>query len=132
MKKENRYQSARVLFWKLPGNSKNDVMQKPNLSMLIGTGESILIVILNGGLKEGRRMMIERSKPIQKFLDDFARKQFGATTEEAQAKAVCLFCGKKITGFKDGISAREYEITGQCQECQDEMEEWGDEDDGEM
>lgn len=32
-----------------------------------------------------------------------------------------LGCGKKVTGFRDELSAREYKISGLCQKCQDEM-----------
>lgn len=30
-------------------------------------------------------------------------------------------CGKPINTFKDGISYREYQISGLCQECQDNI-----------
>lgn len=30
-------------------------------------------------------------------------------------------CGKAITGFRDALSVRDYEITGLCQECQDRV-----------
>lgn len=32
-------------------------------------------------------------------------------------------CGKKVTGFRDEVSAREYKITSICQECQDRLYE---------
>lgn len=37
---------------------------------------------------------------------------------------VCPFCGKEIVPeneFKDGLSLREYEISGLCQSCQDDF-----------
>lgn len=34
-------------------------------------------------------------------------------------KYVCRACHKPVTGFKDRESAREYKITGLCQNCQD-------------
>jgi len=30
-------------------------------------------------------------------------------------------CGEKITGFKDELSKKEYEISRLCQKCQDEF-----------
>ena len=35
----------------------------------------------------------------------------------------CPFCHKKIVAgsFRDALSAKEYEISGLCQSCQDEM-----------
>ena len=32
-----------------------------------------------------------------------------------------LGCGKSVTGFRDELSAREYKISGLCQNCQDEV-----------
>lgn len=34
-------------------------------------------------------------------------------------EGVCTTCGKKIEGFKNEISHKEYQISGMCQECQD-------------
>ena len=39
----------------------------------------------------------------------------------------CPGCGGPITGFRDSLSKREFEITGMCQKCQDEMDALGDE-----
>ena len=33
----------------------------------------------------------------------------------------CTHCSKKVEGFKDSESAREFKISGWCQECQDIM-----------
>lgn len=33
----------------------------------------------------------------------------------------CPLCGKKITIFKDNLSRKEFEISGMCQRCQDEV-----------
>lgn len=40
----------------------------------------------------------------------------------------CRTCGRKITGFRDEISKKEYEISHMCQECQDMV--FGGENDG--
>jgi hypothetical protein len=39
----------------------------------------------------------------------------------------CVTCGKQVTGFRDELSRKEYEISGMCQECQDGIEETWDE-----
>lgn len=70
----------------------------------------------------GEMKKIKRSKQLQNFLDNFAKKAFGKTTGEAQKENVCVFCGKGIKGFRDYISEKEYRISGSCQSCQDEME----------
>lgn len=64
-------------------------------------------------------MPVQRAAPLQQMLDDLARSMFGRTAGEAISTATCMACGKPVTGFKNEISAREYEISGLCQECQD-------------
>lgn len=51
-------------------------------------------------------------KPIERLNPDH---------EQNIKDKVCTFCGKKITGFKDELSAKEHKITGFCQECQDKV-----------
>jgi len=36
------------------------------------------------------------------------------------AQGKCVVCGGDASTFKDDISAKEYTISGLCQECQDE------------
>ena len=36
-------------------------------------------------------------------------------------KYACTSCGKEVEGFKDRLSAREFEISGLCQDCQDKV-----------
>ena len=33
----------------------------------------------------------------------------------------CPICKKEITEFKDELSRKEYEISGMCQQCQDDI-----------
>jgi len=65
---------------------------------------------------------VERSKEIQSFLDNFAKKAFGRSPTEAKEKGVCVTCGNKIKmeDFKDQLSIKEYGISGLCQKCQDD------------
>jgi ribosome-binding protein aMBF1 (putative translation factor) len=36
-------------------------------------------------------------------------------------KYYCSLCGKEVRGFNDRFSAKEYKITGACQQCQNEI-----------
>ena len=40
---------------------------------------------------------------------------------------LCATCGGEVGEFKDIISQKEFDITGMCQECQDELEAEGEE-----
>ena len=42
------------------------------------------------------------------------------TRSTAMAQGKCVVCGGDAIEFKDDISAKEYTISGLCQECQDE------------
>ncbi len=42
-------------------------------------------------------------------------------TLNAMKKGICPTCGKKITGFRDSRSRKEFDITGVCQACQDRI-----------
>lgn len=56
---------------------------------------------------------MSKSKEMNKLLENV----FGRTT--AMENGVCPLCQKKITGFRDSLSEKEYTISGMCQECQD-------------
>lgn len=45
---------------------------------------------------------------------------FPGTIEKIENK-LCPICGKKIERFRDQKSIKEYEISGMCQKCQDEI-----------
>lgn len=47
---------------------------------------------------------------------------FGKEVEEVESGR-CPFCHEeiKMSDFRDGISRREYEISGLCQKCQDKV-----------
>lgn len=42
-------------------------------------------------------------------------------TKAAIAAHQCPMCRNLIEGFRDALSEREYEISGLCQNCQDEI-----------
>jgi hypothetical protein len=55
------------------------------------------------------------------FLDKISSGAFGVPRTEAIEKGICVICKDTITGFRDDLSAKEYEISGLCQGCQDEV-----------
>jgi hypothetical protein len=62
-------------------------------------------------------------KPTDKSpqVEDFLEKNFGRTTAIEGNKCLDppIGCGKPITGFRNELSAKEYRISGLCQDCQD-------------
>ena len=42
-------------------------------------------------------------------------------TKQAIAESKCPLCLKSIKAFRDVLSQREYEISGLCQDCQDDI-----------
>ena len=38
---------------------------------------------------------------------------------DALKRGICPTCGKKVTGFRDSLSLKDYKISGVCQNCQD-------------
>jgi hypothetical protein len=45
---------------------------------------------------------------------------FGQQVKDVENK-VCPVCKQKIGEFRDSLSRKEYEISGLCQKCQDEV-----------
>ena len=64
---------------------------------------------------------MERHPTLQKFVDDFTKKIFGKSNTDAINEKACVTCHKKVTGFKDKLSEKEYTISGMCQACQDSV-----------
>jgi len=64
---------------------------------------------------------MERIPELQTFVDKLSKKAFGESNTECEKKKICVICHKQITGFRDETSKREYEISGMCQRCQDEI-----------
>jgi len=66
---------------------------------------------------------MERSPKITKFLDKLTEGGFGKKQSEAKQENICTTCGKPIypKDFRNLVSIREYDITGNCQKCQDDF-----------
>ena len=63
----------------------------------------------------------QKHPAIASFLDNISGRS-GAITSNVCVRPP-IGCGKPISKFKDELSAREYTISGLCQECQDKI--WG-------
>ena len=59
----------------------------------------------------------DKSPEIEKLFTDI----FGSDRTSFIEMDRCTVCGQTVIGFKDDLSAREYTISGFCQECQDEV-----------
>lgn len=58
---------------------------------------------------------------ITRAINVLAKNLFNRETTTAIAADVCVACGKVATEFKDERSRREFEISGLCQVCQDNV-----------
>ncbi len=65
----------------------------------------------------------QKKSGMQQGATVLAMDLFGMTKEDAIQKKICVKCKKKVGLFDDQASAREYQITGFCQKCQDELYE---------
>ena len=58
-------------------------------------------------------------------VNNFLKSRFGVDREQAILDEVCveapIGCGKPVTNFRTEADANEYEISGLCQSCQDEL-----------
>jgi len=59
----------------------------------------------------------DKSPAIESFLEEMAGRSSAVT--EGLCVRPPFGCGKPITPFRDEKSAREYQISGLCQTCQD-------------
>jgi len=66
-------------------------------------------------------MTVKKSARLQEATENMAKGIFGMSQSEARKKRICISCKKKIKQFRDGLSEREYLLSGLCQECQDEI-----------
>ena len=65
--------------------------------------------------------MIKPNTNLQGFLDTMSMDYFGIAHSKAIQAQVCVKCGCEAKEFKDALSAREYQISGLCQQCQDQI-----------
>ena len=59
---------------------------------------------------------------LQEFRDELSKSAHGMTRDEAHAKGVCVDCKLPIHGrLKNEVDAREYQISGVCGPCWEQM-----------
>jgi hypothetical protein len=56
---------------------------------------------------------------MNEFKETVALAMFGRSRRDSMKTGKCVSCGKSAVTFADELSAREYAISGLCQECQD-------------
>ena len=58
-------------------------------------------------------------------VNNFLKNRFGVDREQAILDEVCVAapigCGKPVVNFRTEADANEYEISGLCQSCQDDL-----------
>lgn len=59
----------------------------------------------------------KKALEIENLIDSF--NPSGRKRVKSIQSDICSWCGKPATEFRDGLSRKEYTISGFCQECQD-------------
>lgn len=62
-------------------------------------------------------MPTEKSKEI----DDLLTSITGISRQSVAVAQICTMCKKDASHFRDELSRKEYNISGLCQQCQDEV-----------
>jgi hypothetical protein len=59
------------------------------------------------------------------YVNNYLKQRFGIDREQAILDEVCvpapIGCGKPVDYFRTDADAKEYEISGLCQSCQDNL-----------
>jgi hypothetical protein len=63
----------------------------------------------------------DKSASVSGALDSVSEELFGTSRTEAITKDTCLFCKGDASEFRNDLSRREFNISGICQVCQDEV-----------
>ena len=63
------------------------------------------------------------AKPTKKApeIDDLLKQVFNIDRRLSIESNICAFCKKEAAKFRDKLSKAEFEISGMCQACQDEI-----------
>ena len=65
--------------------------------------------------------IITMMNDLDTFKEDMAIKLFGRSKVLAVAGNQCVKCGEGAVDFRDELSRKEFNISGFCQKCQDEI-----------
>lgn len=60
-----------------------------------------------------------KAPELEKELDRISESLNGRKRTESIQADICVDCGGSAKEFRDGLSAKEYTISGLCQTCQD-------------
>jgi len=63
----------------------------------------------------------DKSPEVQDFLDIVSEGLMGMKASEALQNNLCVSCHHPAGEFRDPLSAKEYNISGLCQTCQDSI-----------
>lgn len=66
---------------------------------------------------------MNRNPEYEDMVNGLCKKMFHRKFSSCLDNTVCVRCKKPALSFKDEVSAREYEISGLCQKCQDWLDE---------
>jgi len=64
---------------------------------------------------------MSKSPEMVSALDQLSKTLFGRSRSETLIGGRCVTCGGEAITFRDQLSAREFRISGMCQECQDKV-----------
>ena len=63
----------------------------------------------------------DKHPAIKVMVDQSSTALFGRPTSGALALGICVSCGEEASSFHSVISKAEYQISGLCERCQDEI-----------
>lgn len=63
----------------------------------------------------------DKAPHVTQALDELAQLLFGRERTASIRADVCVQCGHPASTFTDDLSAREFRISGLCQECQNDI-----------
>jgi hypothetical protein len=65
---------------------------------------------------------------MSKMFDNLSEMAYGRSASDSIKADICVACGKPAVEFSDELSRREFSISGLCQECQDRIFNYDEED----
>ena len=66
-------------------------------------------------------LFVMKTQNMTVTLDNISLRNLGRARSLAIAGRSCVTCGKRADIFRDSLSVKEYNISGMCQKCQDEI-----------
>ena len=66
-------------------------------------------------------LFVMKTQNMTVTLDNLSLRNLGRARSLAIAGRSCVTCGKRADIFRDSLSVKEYNISGMCQKCQDEV-----------